>query len=385
MHLKIDRQTASDAVKRLSPLLRANESFPELSGILLETGADGVSVTATARNEIIAARLEFPALVLEEGCVVINGKLLAAIIERLGNHYAELRTVGQGNILVSSGSTEYTLATRPVKNYPKPEIPQVETALSVAGLPRHLRRCVFAVGHDAAMPAYSKVKIDAEGSELIFTATDTKGLVQARAPVDAAAPLHCLIPDVAALYLAGVFSSKDNVQIGPAGNQTVFRTPALLVCVQQSTEAYLDVKTLLDGFAPEYLAQFKAADFIAALRVLQSVESVQRLAQLQIGNGFIALESKGDKSTAHTQFSAAATTAMPGPNYYFSEHLLAALTRFGDGQVQLAIANNGMLRMQTEEQLYLLVPTKPLPMENPMGKSSGKVSVKAGKSKKKAA
>lgn len=385
MHIKVDQNIAADAVKRLAPLLRAAESFPELSGILFVTGSDGVTVTATARNEIIAATLTFPALVLEEGSTVINGKLLCDIIGRLGDHYAELRTVGQGNILVSSGNTEYTLGTRPVKNYPKPEIPQIEPALSVAGLPKLLRRCVFAVGHDAKMPAYSRVKIDAEGTELTFTATDTKGLVQACAPVDIAAPIHCLIPDVGALYLAGAFDPKDNVQIGVTVSQMIFRTPALQVCVQQGSEIYMNVRDILRGFIPEYLAQFKAADFIAALRVLQTVESAQNLTQLQIQNGFVILDSKGDNSNAHTQFKVEAATPMSTQKYYYTDYLMKALSHFGDGQIQLAISQSGILRMQTKEQLYLLVPTTPLLFERPAKKSRGTAPGKTGKSRKKAA
>ena len=139
MYIKFEKGLGSSAVKRLTPVLRNHEAMPELSGILLETNPDGFSVTAVARNELFSAEIQFPALVLKPGSTVLNGSLLNKILELFGEGFVEMRTVGQENTLLACGRTEYTLATRPAKKYPRPQFPQVETACRIAALPHLLR------------------------------------------------------------------------------------------------------------------------------------------------------------------------------------------------------------------------------------------------------
>ena len=79
MYIKFEKCLGASAVKRLTPVLRSHEAMPELSGILLETNPDGFSVTAIARNELFSAEIQFPALVLEPGSMVLNGKRLVGL------------------------------------------------------------------------------------------------------------------------------------------------------------------------------------------------------------------------------------------------------------------------------------------------------------------
>ena len=225
--------------------------MPELSGILLETNPDGFSVTAIARNELFSAEIQFPALVLEPGSMVLNGSLLNKILELFGEDFVEMRTVGQENALLACGRTVYTLATRPAKKYPRPQFPQVETACQIAALPHLLRCCLFAVGHDPQHPAYSRVKIDAQGTTLTLAASNTFGLAVAGTQSDIISPIHILIPSESAQYLAYAFSDKENVHIGTAAGEAVFQVEGFRVCCILGRESYMDVPSLLRTFQPE--------------------------------------------------------------------------------------------------------------------------------------
>lgn len=61
-----------------------------------------------------------------------------------------------------------------------------------------------------------------------------------------------------------------------------------------------------------------------------------------------------------TQCPAQATTPMMKANYYLLSPLSKALARFGEGQLQLSVASNGMLRIQNNTMLFLLTPTQPI-------------------------
>lgn len=61
-----------------------------------------------------------------------------------------------------------------------------------------------------------------------------------------------------------------------------------------------------------------------------------------------------------TQCPAQATTPMVKANYYLLPPLSKAFARFGEGQVQLSVAPNGMLRIQNNAMLFLLTPTQPI-------------------------
>ena len=360
MYIKFEKGLGSSAVKRLTPVLRNHEAMPELSGILLETNPDGFSVTAVARNELFSAEIQFPALVLKPGSTVLNGSLLNKILELFGEGFVEMRTVGQENTLLACGRTEYTLATRPAKKYPRPQFPQVETACRIAALPHLLRCCLFAVGHDPQRPAYSRVKIDAQGTTLTLAASDTFGLAVAGTQSDIISPIHILIPSESAQYLAYAFSDKENVHIGTAAGEAVFQVEGFRVCCILGRESYMDVPSLLRTFQPESVALVKPKDMSKGLSTLSSLSSANCPVQIQICQGYIALDGKAMYANGKTKCPAQATTPVMKANYYLLSPLSKALARFGEGQIQLSVAPNGMLRMQNNTMLFFLTPTRPI-------------------------
>ena len=92
--------------------------------------------------------------------------------------------------------------------------------------------------------------------------------------------------------------------------------------------------------------------------------------------GYIAFDGKAMYANGKTQCPAQATTPMVKANYYLLSPLSKALARFGEGQIQLSVAPNGMLRMQNNTMLFLLTPTQPIDLT---------VRAKTGKKGRKAA
>lgn len=360
MHIKFDRGLGVNAIRRLVPVLRNNEFLPELSGILLETSADGVTVTATARNEWMGAEIQFPALVLEPGSTVINGALFSKVLDLFGEEYAELRTVGRDNVWLSSGKIEYTLATLPVNNYPRPTFPQIDAAFAVAGLPQLLRRCLFTVGHDPQRPAYSRIKIDTRGTKLLLSATDTCGLTMTAASIDIKTPLHILLPSETAQYLTTAFEAKENIWVSALNKVAVFQIDGFRVCCLLGSENYMDVSTLLKTYIAQAVAVIKAKEMMRALDTLSSAAISGDVVQLQICHETIVFSSKGIERAVRTQCPAQSTTPMPEGRYYLGRYLFKALSHLGEGAIQLSVSGNGMLRLQTPVQVFLLVPTRPI-------------------------
>ena len=90
----------------------------------LPTDGNG-SVTLSGFDYEVSSRAEITADVTEPGRILIHGKLLADIAKSLPNRPVEFTTEGS-KVLLSCGSSRFTLQTLPVEDYPA--LPTMPTA-----------------------------------------------------------------------------------------------------------------------------------------------------------------------------------------------------------------------------------------------------------------
>src|SRR5690606_15663400 len=120
MRFQVNRDVLSEAVSFAVKLLPQRTTLPILSGVLIETGEDGLTLSSfdyeVSTRTVIAAEIEEP------GRILVSGRLLAEIASRLPNAPVSFVTE-DSRILVTCGSANFTLLSMPVEEYPS--LPQI--------------------------------------------------------------------------------------------------------------------------------------------------------------------------------------------------------------------------------------------------------------------
>jgi hypothetical protein len=112
---QVNRDVFSDAVSFAVKLLPQRTTLPILSGVLIEADADGL--TLSSFDYEVSAQTSIAAEVDEPGTILVSGRLLADIANRLPNAPVTFST-DENRIAVSCGSANFSLLSMPVEEYP---------------------------------------------------------------------------------------------------------------------------------------------------------------------------------------------------------------------------------------------------------------------------
>lgn len=123
MKFRIERDTLADAVAWTARSLPNRPSVPVLAGLLVETAADGL--TLSGFDYETSTRATLPAEVSADGRALVSGRLLAEIVKSLPAKPVEVSLEGT-KVQVVCGSARFSLQTMPVEEYP--QLPEMPTA-----------------------------------------------------------------------------------------------------------------------------------------------------------------------------------------------------------------------------------------------------------------
>lgn len=104
--------------------------IPALTGVLLETGQDMLSLTTTDLE--VSAKLALPVQVQEEGVALIPARLLADMVKSLPQAPVEL-DADQSQARISCGAFEGTVRLLPAEDFPAWQEPSGTTVRLEAG------------------------------------------------------------------------------------------------------------------------------------------------------------------------------------------------------------------------------------------------------------
>ena len=121
MKFEVNKDVFSEAVSFAVKLLPQRTTLPILSGVLITVEDD--TVTISSFDYEVSAKTKVAASVDTPGQVIVSGRLLSEIAQRLPEDSVTLSLSGT-SVSVVSGSAKFTLATMPVEEYPN--LPEVE-------------------------------------------------------------------------------------------------------------------------------------------------------------------------------------------------------------------------------------------------------------------
>jgi DNA polymerase-3 subunit beta len=170
LKFQVNKDVLSEAVSFAVRLLPQRTTLPILGGILIE--ADANALRLSVFDYEVSAQAEIVAKVEISGRVLVSGRLLSEIASKLPNAPVEFSTDGS-KVVVSCGSTKFSLLTMPVEEYPTlPEIPAVSGTITGEAFQNAVHQVAVAASKDDVTPVLTGVQLEAGEKSISFVATD---------------------------------------------------------------------------------------------------------------------------------------------------------------------------------------------------------------------
>jgi len=167
---EVNRDVFSEAVSFVVKLLPQRTTLPILSGVLVTVEADGVTISSFDYE--VSAKTRISASVAAEGTVLVSGRLLAEIAQRLPDNTVTIE-LSNSTVAVTSGSAKFSLATMPVEEYPNlPEISGIAGTVSGTDFAEAVSQVAPAASRDDVTPVITGVLIDISSTNMTMMATD---------------------------------------------------------------------------------------------------------------------------------------------------------------------------------------------------------------------
>ena len=185
----------AEAVAWASRTLPTKSTQPLLTGMHLMADKSGLVLSGSDAD--VSARANLSAEVIEAGTVLIPGRLLADITRSLPSSIIDFVLVGN-RAQITCGRSSFTIPTMPVAEYPPlPNMPASSGSVSGNHFASAIAQVAIAASRDETLPAFTGVKIDAEGATLTLAATDRYRLAVRElnwSPNSTSLSTHALIP-----------------------------------------------------------------------------------------------------------------------------------------------------------------------------------------------
>ncbi len=220
MKFQANRDVFSEAVSFAVKLLPQRTTLPILSGVLIEASTEGL--TLSSFDYEVSARTEIPAEVSEPGRVLVSGRLLADIANRLPSAPVEVSSE-DSRIVVRAGSARFTLLSMPVEEYPS--LPKVGPATGVVPadvFSSAVAQVAVAASRDDVTPVITGVQLEIAEHRLNLIATDRYRVAIRGIPWEAAegtVSTTALVPARTLQEVGKTFSGASTISISITGSE----------------------------------------------------------------------------------------------------------------------------------------------------------------------
>lgn len=248
MKIRAERDGFADAVAWAARILPQKAAMPVLAGLRLDIDTAG-ALQLSGFDYEVSAQATLEATVSEAGSILVPGRLLAEITRSLPPQPIDLTTDG-ARVVVSCGSSKFTLPTLPLDEYPTlPSMPTVTGTVGSDAFAAAVAAVAIAAGRDDALPVLTGIRIEIDGETVTLAATDRYRLAVRTlrwAPIDPALQTTALVPARTLAEAAKSLTAGAEVTLSLAGNGPGEGLIGLSGAQRSTTSR------LLDGEFPKY-------------------------------------------------------------------------------------------------------------------------------------
>ncbi|HEU4911973.1 MAG TPA: DNA polymerase III subunit beta, partial [Actinomycetes bacterium] len=277
MKFRVERDVLAEAVAWAARSLPARPPVPVLAGLMLDASADnGGRLVLSSFDYEVSARVEVAADISEPGTALVSGRLLADISRSLPARPVEI-TTDAAKVVVTCGSSRFTLLTLPVEDYPAlPEMPGASGSLRGDAFAAAVAQVSVAAGRDDTLPVLTGVRLEIEAEKITMAATDRYRLAVRDlpwTPEQSGLSAVALVPARTLSETAKALASADKVTVALASAGTGDGLVGFEGAGRRTTTR------LLDGEFPKYRSLLPAESAsVATVETAGLIESVRRVA-----------------------------------------------------------------------------------------------------------
>ena len=198
MKIRCNREHLADRLAQAARAASTRANLQSAAHVRLTAESSETPVELAATDLEMTLRVPLDADVEQPGSVLLPAKIAPELIRALSGETIELAAEADGRVLVSAGSSSYTLYGLPVDEFPQlPEIDHeqvFETDSAVfADVVGRVKR---AASRDESRPVLTGALVRFESDRITMAATDSYRLAVAEAPLTKAPPeaLEAIIP-----------------------------------------------------------------------------------------------------------------------------------------------------------------------------------------------
>jgi DNA polymerase-3 subunit beta len=168
---RVERDVLADAVTWVARGLPTRPPVPVLAGLMIEASDDG-TLTLSAFDYEVSAKITVPADVAEPGTVLVLGRLLADISRNLPARPVDVATEGN-KVQVTCGSTRFNLLMMPADDYPTlPASPALSGTIAGDVFTQAVAQVSIAADRGDTLPILTGVRVEIQGDKITLLATD---------------------------------------------------------------------------------------------------------------------------------------------------------------------------------------------------------------------
>jgi len=171
MKFRVERDVLAEAVTWVARGLPSHPPVPVLAGVLIEASDEG-TLTFSAFDYEVSAKITVAAEVGESGTVLVLGRLLADISRNLPDRPIDVVTEGS-KVQVTCGSTRFSLLMMPADDYPTLPTAPASTGTIAGDVFTHaVAQVSIAADRGDTLPILTGVRVEIEGDKITLLATD---------------------------------------------------------------------------------------------------------------------------------------------------------------------------------------------------------------------
>lgn len=176
MEFRVPRDVFADVVTWAARGLPPRPPIPVLAGVKIEA-SQGVLKFSSFDYEV-SARFEVEAEVIEDGEVLVSGRLLAEIAKALPNLPVTVK-LEDNKVSVVCGASRFNLLIMPIDDYPElPEVPNPVGTVDAAEFSRAITQVTLAASKEETLPVLASVHVAIDGEKITLMASDRYRLAQ---------------------------------------------------------------------------------------------------------------------------------------------------------------------------------------------------------------
>ena len=300
MKFEVNKDVLSEAVSFAVKLLPPRTTLPILSGVLID--ADQSHVTVSSFDYEVSATTKIEASVAQAGTILVSGRLLAEIAQRLPHETVTFELAGS-SVGVTSGSAKFSLATMPVEEYPN--LPQVDGIAGSVGAEEFalaVSQVAPAASRDDVTPVITGVLLDISDSVVQMLATDRYRVAARQLPWSGSEVsgdgVQALIPSRTLAEIGKTFAHSGTItitlSIGGDRELVAFSSEDRTVTSLLIKGSFPPVTKLFPAEAPDY-AVVSTHDLIEATRRVALVLEREAPLRYSFSADGVALEALGSE------------------------------------------------------------------------------------------